>query len=259
MTVQVINQAIINSGVAVNVSYENNASAGTQQRSFMALRLDYLAKSTATQTLELGGTIERLNERPFFSKTDYGEDPIRNTMYGVDVNYRTQSPQLTRLLNKLPFYNSKEVSSINAYGEAAVLKPGHPPQIGSGNAGAVYIDDFEGSTSSIDLRFPLTSWALASTPNGTGGQFPPLFPEASMTDTLDYGFNRAKLAWYNIEPTLQDPTNSNNPDRYENVLANRWIAPVQTQQLYPQQTVQTGQAQLITFDMAFYPNPKGAV
>ncbi len=256
-TVQILNQAIVNSGVPVNFSFENNASFGTQQRSFMGLRLDYLAKSTATQSLALGATMERLNERPFFSKTDYGEDPIRNTMYGTDINFRTQSPQLTRLLDHLPNYNSKEVSTINAYGEAAILKPGHPPQIGSGTAGAVYIDDFEGSTSAIDLRFPLTSWALASTPNGTGGQFPPLFPEASMTDTLDYGFNRAKFAWYNIEPTLQDPTNSNNPDRYENVLADPRISPIQTQQLFPQQTVQTGQAQLITFDMAFYPHQRG--
>jgi cell surface protein SprA len=256
-TVQIINQAIVNSGVPVNVSFENNASFGTQQRSFMGLRLDYLAKSSATKSLTFGATMERLNERPFFSKTDYGEDPIRNTMYGADFNYRTQSPQITRLLDKLPFYSTKEMSTINAYGEAAILKPGHPPQIGKGNAGAVYIDDFEGSTSAIDLRFPLTSWAMASTPNGTGGQFPPLFPEASMTDTLDYGFNRAKLAWYNIEPTLQDPSNSNNPDRYENVLLDPRIAPINTQQLFPQQTVQTGQAQLITFDLAFYPNQKG--
>ncbi len=256
-TVQIINQAIVNSGVPVNVSFENNASFGTQQRSFMGLRLDYLAKSSATKSLTLGATMERLNERPFFSKTDYGEDPIRNTMYGADFNYRTQSPQITRLLDKLPFYSTKEMSTINAYGEAAILRPGHPPQIGKGTAGAVYIDDFEGSTSAIDLRFPLTSWALASTPNGTGGQFPPLFPEASMTDTLDYGFNRAQFAWYNIEPTLQDPSSSNNPDRYENALADPRIAPIQTQQLFPQQTVQTGQAQLITFDMAFYPKTRG--
>ena len=107
-TVQIINQAIVNSGVPVNVSFENNASFGTQQRSFMALRLDYLAKSTATQSLTLGATLERLSERPFFSKEDYGEDPIRNTMYGTDFNYRTQSPQLTRLLDKLPFYNSND-------------------------------------------------------------------------------------------------------------------------------------------------------
>ena len=255
--VQIINQAITNSGVPVNVSFENNANFGLQQRSFMGVRFDYLAKSTATETMTVGGTIERLSERPFFSKTNYGEDPIRNTMYGVDFNYKGQVPQLTSILNKLPFYTTKEVSTINAYGEAAILRPGHPPQIGKGNSGAVYIDDFEGSTSSVDLRFPLTSWALASTPNGTGGQYAPLFPEASMTDTLDYGFNRAKLAWYNIEPTLQDHGNPTNPDRYENALADPRISPLQVQQLFPLQTVQTGQAQLITFDMAYYPSDRG--
>jgi len=256
--VQIINQAIINSGTPVNVSFENNASFGLQQRSFMGVRLDYLAKSTATESLNVGATFERLNERPFFSKTDYGDDPIRNTMYGADVNYRGQLPQLTRLLDKLPFYTTKEMSTINAYGEGAILRPGHPAQIGKGTAGAVYIDDFEGSTSSIDLRFPLTSWALASAPQGNPtGPIPALFPEAALTDSLDYGFNRAKFAWYNIEPTLQDRSNTNNPDKYENTLLDPRIGPIQTQQLFPNQTVQTGQAQLITFDMAYYPSEKG--
>jgi cell surface protein SprA len=254
-TVQIINQSILNSGVPVSVSFENNANFGLQQRSFMGVRMDYNVKSTATESISLGATMERLNERPFFSKTNYGEDPIRNTMYGTDFNYKSQLPQLTRELNKL--YNTKEMSTINGYAEAAVLKPGHPPQIGKGSAGAVYIDDFEGSTSAIDLRFPLTSWALASTPNGQTGQYPALFPEASMSDTLQYGFNRAKIAWYNIEPTLQDPTNTNNPDRYENTAVDPRIAPITVQELFPEQTVQTGQAQLVTFDMAYYPSDKG--
>ncbi len=179
-------------------------------------------------------------------------------MYGVDVNYKDQWPGLTRALNKLPFYNTKEMSTISAYGEAAILRPGHPPQIGKGSSGAVYIDDFEGSTSAIDVRFPLTSWALASTPNGSNGQFPPLFPEASMIDTLDYGYNRARLAWYNIEPTLQDPGNPNNPISNPNlVLSDPRVAPINVQNLFPEQTVQTGQAQLVTFDLAYYPTEKG--
>ena len=66
------------------------------------------------------------------------------------------------------------MSTIQAYGEAAALKPGHPPQIGKGTSGSIYIDDFEGATSNIDLRFPLISWSLASTPQNNG-----LFPEAS--------------------------------------------------------------------------------
>ena len=35
-------------------------------------------------------------------------------------------------LDKLPFYTTKEMSSITAYGEAAMLQPGHAPQIGKG-------------------------------------------------------------------------------------------------------------------------------
>jgi cell surface protein SprA len=251
-SVKVINQAILNAGVPVNVQYENNAAFNTQQRGFMGLRLDYLAKSTPTQSLALGATYERLNERPFFTKTNYNEDPIRNSMYGADVNFRSQVPEVTRLLNKLPFYSSKEMSTVAATGEVAYLKPGHPPQIGKGGSGTIYVDDFEGSTSSIDLRFPITSWALASTPKGNG-----LFPEADLSDDLQYGYNRAKIAWYNIEPTLQDKTNSSNPVKsYEN-FADPRIAPINVQQLFPQQTPEYGQAQLITFDIAYYPTDRG--
>jgi cell surface protein SprA len=194
-TLKVINQAILNSGVPVNVQYENNASFGIQQRSFLGVRLDYLVN----KKLSIGATMQRLTERPFFTKVNYGEDPIQNRMYGVDFNYNSELPALTRLLNKLPFYDSKTVSTINAYGEAAILSPGHPKQIGKGDEGLIYIDDFEGTTSSIDLRFPFVAWTLASTPQGTLQ-----FPEATLTNNLDYGKNRAKLAWYNIEPTLQD-------------------------------------------------------
>ncbi len=201
-TLKIINQAIINSGVPVNVQFENNATYGIQQRSFLGLRLDYIAN----QHLSFGATMERLAERPFFTKVNYGEDPIRNTMYGVDFSYQNQLPGLTRFINKLPFYNSDAVSSITAYGEAAALKPGHPPQIGKGGNGLIYIDDFEGATSSVDLRFPFIAWALASTPQNNG-----LFPEGTATDQLVYGKNRAKLAWYNIEPTLQDKSSPNNP------------------------------------------------
>ena len=251
-SVKVINQSIINSGVPVNVQYENNASYGTQQKGFMGLRFDYLAKSTATESLTFGGTIERLNERPYFTKTNYGEDPIRNTMYGLDANYHSQWPGLTRLINKLPYTSSKEMSTISAVGEFAYLQPGHPPQIGTGSSGTIYLDDFEGSTSSIDLRFPLTAWALASTPAGNG-----LFPEASLMDSLDYGFNRAKFAWYNIEPTLQDKTSSNNPVKNYQNFADPRIVPVNIQQLFPQITPEFGQAQLITFDVSYFPNQKG--
>ncbi len=251
-TVRILNQAILNSGVPVNVNYEDNAAFGIQQRNFLGIRADYNVKNTAKEALNIGMTYERLGERPFFTKTGYNDDPIRNTMYGIDFNYRTEVPRLTRLLDKLPFYHTTEMSTITAYGEAAYLKPGHPKQIGSGSNGLIFIDDFEGSRSSIDLRFPLVSWGLSSTPANNG-----LFPEATLMDSLDYGFNRAKLSWYNIESVLQDKKNANNPVRNYEDLTDPRVRPVLVTQIYPNKTPDYGQAQLVTFDMAFYPKQRG--
>ncbi len=258
-TIKIINQSILASGVPVQVNYENNSTFGLQQKSYLGLRLDYLLKNTAKEQLSLGGTIVRLSERPFFTKVDYGDDPIRNTMYGVDGNYNVDAPRLTKLLNKIPFYNSTASSSITAYAEAAFLKPGHAPQIGKGNNGVVYIDDFEGSQSNIDLRFPPISWALASTPHGATDQNGAiLFPEADSSNSLAYGKNRAAIAWYQIEPTLQDPTNPDNPLHGNNdVLSDPRVRAVSEQEIFPQVSTDFGQNQLITFDLSYFPTDRG--
>ncbi len=248
-TLKIINQAIINSGVPVNVQFENNATFNIQQRSFMGLRADYLVN----KNLSLGATMERIKERPYFTKMNYGEDPINNSMYGVDFNYRAELPGLTRLLDKLPFYTTTAVSNINAYGEAAMLKPGHPQQIGKGSNGLIYIDDFEGSTSNVDLRYPLVAWTLASTPQGTTR-----FPEAALSNDLAYNKNRAKLAWYNIEPVLQDKNSPSNPLRKDlNALSDPTVRTVYTNELFPQRTTNITDVQSTTFDLSYYPTDPG--
>ncbi|MEO6489924.1 MAG: cell surface protein SprA, partial [Ferruginibacter sp.] len=257
-TIKITNQAILNAGLPVQVNFENNASFGLQQRNYMGLRLDYLAKNTAKEQLSLGGTIVRLGERPFFTKVNYNEDPIRNTMYGLDVNYRKDVPRLTKLLDKLPFYSTTAPSTVNVYAEGAYLKPGHAPQIGRGSNGLIYIDDFEGSKSGIDLRFPLISWALASTPQGatdTSGQ--PIFPEGTSSD-LVYGKNRAKIAWYQIEQTLQQYKGQNNPfANNAEELSDPRVRQIYQKEIFPQRTTGFGESQLVTFDLAYYPTEKG--
>lgn len=248
-SVKILNQAIINSGVPVNVSYENNGFQGLQQRGFLGIRLDY----NASKKLQLGATMTRLNERPFFTKMNIGDDPVRNTLYGVDFSYRSELPGLTRLLDKLPFYSTKTMSSINAYGEGAYFQPGHPPQIGARDAGLIYIDDFEGTRNSLDLRFPLVAWNLATTPQGN-----PKFPEASLTNNVEYNRNRAKLAWYQIEPNLQDRNATNNPLRRDlNELSDPRTRLVFTNELFPQQTTNITNTQTQTFDLSYYPTELG--
>jgi cell surface protein SprA len=248
-TVKILNTAILASNVPVKVNFENNAAFGMQQRNFTALRLDY----RVNKKLSLGTTYERLSERPFFTKMGYGDDPISNSMYGFDFSYRSELPGLTKALDKLPFYSTKAKSSITAYGEAAVLKPGHPSQIGSGSQGLIFVDDFEGTRTSIDLRFPLVAWTLASTPQGN-----PKFPEATLTDSIDYNFNRAKIAWYNIEPNLQDRNSTNNPLRRDlTELSDPRVRQVFTNELFPQRTTNITDVQSTTFDIAYYPREKG--
>ncbi len=247
--VKILNAGILSSNIPVKVSFENNAGFGIQQRNFTGLRLDYVANKKLT----LGTTFMRLSERPFFTKMGYGDDPISNSMYGFDVSYRSELPGLTRMLDKLPFYSTKAKSSITAYGEAAILKPGHPSQIGKGDNGLIFVDDFEGTRTSIDLRFPLVAWALASTPQGN-----PKFPEATLNDTLDYNYNRAKLAWYNIEPNLQDRNSPNNPLRRDlTELSDPRVRQVFTNELFPQRTTNITDVQASTFDLAYYPSEKG--
>ncbi len=248
-TVKIINQGILSSNLPVKVSFENNIGFGVQQRGFTGLRLDYIAN----KKLSVGTSFVKLGERPFFTKMGYGDDPIRNTMYGVDFNYRSELPGLTRLLNKLPYYDTKAKSSINAYGEAAFMQPGHPPQIGKGDQGLIFIDDFEGTRATIDLRFPFVSWAMASTPQGNTK-----FPESTLTDSIDYNKNRAKLSWYNIEPNLQDKNSPNNPLRRNLAeLSDPRVRQVFTNELFPQRTTNITDVQAATFDLAYYPTDKG--
>ncbi|MEP6700273.1 MAG: cell surface protein SprA, partial [Bacteroidota bacterium] len=251
-TLRVTNQGIINSGIPVNIQYENNQAFGFQQKSFLGLRLDYLA----SKKLTIGGTVVQLKERPFFIKQSYGEDPIRNRMYGVDVDYRNNLPRLTKWLDKLPFYSTKAMSSVTAYAEAALLDPGHAKQINSSKGdkgGQIYIDDFEGTRAGIDLRFPLISWTMASIPQGNG-----LFPEAALSNDLSSGYNRAKIAWYNIESVLQEKRSSNNPLRGDLAeLSKPETRQVLQKEIFPKRSTQFGEGLLTTFDLAFYPKDKG--
>ena len=246
-TVRVINSGILGSNIPVNVSYENNLGFGFQERGFRALRLDYMQ----SKNFNFGVSSSRLSERPFFTKTNFGSDPIKNAMYGFDFNYRADLPGLTRALDRLPFYQTKAKSSITAYGEAAYLQPGHAQQIGKGGSGVVYLDDFESTRTNIDLRFPFTAWALASTPMDR-------FKEGSLTDNIEYNKNRAKIAWYNIEPTLQDKNSSNNPlSSNLKLLSDPRVRQVFTNELFPNRTTNITDVQLPTFDLTYYPKERG--
>ena len=245
--VKIINEGILNSGAQIKVSLESNSLFNVQQKSLWGTRLDY----NASRNLKLGGTFLRFNERPMTQKVSIGDEPVSNMIAGLDFNYKTETPFLTRLLDKLPFYSTKDMSSITTRGEVAKLFPGNAKAIGkSGNS---YIDDFEGSISVIDVRNP-NGWYLSSIPQGLAG-----FPEGLVSDSVLSGLNRARLNWYTIDPMFTRSQSGTTPGYYDNtVFSNNMWRQVFETELFPGKTPPNGQQIVLpVLDLGFYPTERG--
>lgn len=246
--VKIINDGILNSGTPIKIALESNSLFAIQQKRLFATHLDYMINKDFT----VGATVMNLTERPVTKKVNIGDEPISNTIWGLNADYKTEAPFLTRLVDRIPFIETKEMSTITAGGEFAYLVPGHNKTIGkNGNS---YIDDFEGSQSTIDLRSQ-NSWVLASTPQGQAS----LFPEGTFEDSLANGYNRAKLAWYMISPEFLRKTESITPSNISDVdMSNNYVREVLETEVFPNKQLANGvPTNISTFDMAYYPSERG--
>jgi cell surface protein SprA len=238
--IKIINEGVLNSGLPVNVSFEDNAQFSFQTKTLIGTRLDYWISDNFT----IGGTVMRLSERPFTQKVNIGDDPIANTVYGVDLSLQQDAPFLTKLVDAIPLIDTKAPSSISLNAEAALLRPDHPNVLNQGGdeGGVSYLDDFEGSSSSFDLRNPATLWSLASIPDNS------MFPEARFIDSLATGMNRARLSWYQVDQILRRGGNVNDP----------YTRLVREQEVFPNRSILPGQnIDIRPLDLAFYPGERG--
>ena len=194
-TLTILNPAYVAPNIPLNVSYEDNALFGFQTRTMLGLRADYALK----KNFNIGATFMNLFEIPYTRKVNFGDDPINNKVYGADINFTEDAPWLTKLVDKLPFIETKEPSKITLSAEGAVLQPGHSKAIEgpSGDCnesgGIVYLDDFEGSSSPFSLMSQPNAWQISSVPQKNR-----LFPEAEASG-LETGSNRAMLNWFRID------------------------------------------------------------
>lgn len=248
--VRIINEGILNSGTPINIKMESNSLFSIQTKRLMGTHIDY----DITRNFHVGGTILNLSERPLTQKVNYGDDPISNTIWGLDYGYQTESRFITKMVDKLPFISTSAVSNITFDGEFAHFIPGHSKAVGK--EGVSYIDDFEGTKSTIDLK-NYTNWFLSSTP-----QFQQdLFPEAINNTSVSYGFNRARLAWYVIDPSVFYDRNSNiRPPNVDNEeLSNNYTRQILETEVFPNREIPNGSPTNISIlNVAFYPSERGA-
>ena len=247
--VTILNQSIIDAGTAVNVSLESNTDFGQTRKTMFGLNWEY----DFTKNFQLSGTIQHLSEQALTTKVSMGSEPLKNTLWGINLNWRKESQWLTNVLDKIPFLHLTQPSQISFTGEFAQLIAG---EAGGTQDNASYIDDFEGTKTTIDVTTP-TSWFISSVPSLN------FKDDYSDKTGLNSGFHRSRLAWYTIDPLFTRRGSSLTPGHIKGdlkQLSNHYVREVYTKELFPlrdQSSYQGATNTLNVLNLAYYPSEPG--
>ena len=243
--VTIINQSILDAGTKVDVSLESQSDYSMIRKTLLGVNWQY----DVTKNFQLGGTLMHLTEKAQTSKVAMGAEPLNNTLWGLNMNWKTQSQWLTNMIDKIPLINVTAPSSINLSAEFAQLIAGQAHGV-QGNAS--YIDDFEETRSAISVKTP-TEWMLSSTPSN--------LTYGTLKNDVKYGYNRALLAWYYIDPLFTRRSSALTPGHIKSdldQLSNHYVREVYEREVYPNKDTNVGEStNLPILNMAFYPNERG--
>tara|TARA_R110001632_G_scaffold44744_2_gene113623 strand:- start:5892 stop:13055 length:7164 start_codon:yes stop_codon:yes gene_type:complete len=246
--VQILDPGLQSSGIPIQVSTENNAVFNQQRKTFMGVDVEH----SFNENFILGATILNVNERPLTPKVNFGVEPINNTMLGLNLDFSTEMPLFTKWANKLPFVDTDAPSNLSIRADMAYLIPGSPNGIDVSGSATAYIDDFEASQIPISLLTPL-QWYTASTPDT------PSFPNfnGNLSSDLSYNNQRARLAWYNIDPIFYGAGNT--PGNIDaDALSRAETRQINFDELFPNLQLDVTQQTLVrTLDLAYFPNERG--
>ena len=200
--VTIINQSILDAKTDVTASFESNTDYGMQRKTMLGMNWEY----DFSKNLQIGGTLMHLSEQALTSKVAMGSEPLSNTIWGLNVNWKQESQWLTSMLNKIPFLHVKEPSHITFTGEFAQLIAG----TASGTQdNASYIDDFENTKNYISVKSP-KEWMLSSVPS--------TLQESADRTGITSGYNRALLAWYYVDPIFTNRSSTLTPSHIKSDL-----------------------------------------
>ena len=245
--VTILNQSIIDAGTAVNVSLESNTDFAQERKTMFGMNWEY----NFSKDFQMSGTMQHLSEQALTTKVTMGSEPLNNTIWGLNLNWKKESQWLTNLLDKIPLLHLTQPSSISFTGEFAQLIAG---QSRGTQDNASYIDDFENTKNTIDVGAP-TSWIISSVPT--------MFPEYSDKTSLRSGYNRSLLAWYNIDPLFTRRSSSLTPSHIKGdleQLSNHYVREVYVRELFPnrdQSSYNGATSTLSVLNLAYYPNERG--
>ncbi len=264
-TVTIINQSFVNAGRDIEITFEQNSLFDLQKKTLLGLRADYAYEDK----LQLGATVMRMSQRSQVDKFRIGDEPIQNTIWGVDGRFTTEPRWLTQAVDALPFIQTRAASKVDVRAEFAQLRPGGAQTIAFRQTrrdlrddgmdfsqdelrGVSYVDDFESFENTYSLKAP-GAWRLAAAPDSLG-----IVDAGGVVQGLEGDQRRTAwrggMAWYqmnqNILRELQNATIRTSPEAV-NVPGVRDI--------YPDRPTNNsnGPETINTFDLYFDPRIRG--
>ena len=245
--VTILNQSILDAGTPVKVSLESNTDYGQMRKTMFGLNWEY----DFTRNFQLSGTIQHLSEQALTTKVNMGSEPLNNTLWGLNLNWKKESQWLTNMLDRIPFLHLTQPSRISLNAEFAQLIA---RQSSGTQDKASYLDDFENTTSKMDVSTP-SSWIISSVPA--------MVPNSNDKTSLQSGFDRSLLAWYNIDPLFTRRSSSLTPAHIKadlEQLSNHYVREVYVRELFPardQNSYNGAISTLPILNLAYYPAERG--
>ncbi|MFD2935746.1 T9SS outer membrane translocon Sov/SprA [Spirosoma flavum] len=243
---RIINESVTNSGREIRISYEQPDLFQNQIRTLIGTRLDY----AINRDISIGLTAMHMKETPagFLTRVALGNEPVNNTILGLNANIRKDSPGLTRFLDALPGVQTKEMSTVQVNAEVAQLLPGTNPKARNES----YLDDFEAARTIFDLTRQPTRWRLGATPQQ--------FPQGAFSDPLPFAYNRARISVYTVDPSIFGSTGTlgvaSNID-LDDVNAHVYERPFLPQDLFPGRSARVVQLPESILDVSYFPSERG--
>ncbi len=244
-SVKILDPGLEASGVPISARVENNTFFNRQRKTFIGVDVEH----RFNENFVVGGTFLNVSEKPITPKVNLGGEPINNIMLGLNLDYSTEVPYFTKLVNKLPFVETDVMSNLSVRADMAYLLPGTPSRIDINGSATSYLDDFEASQIPINLNNQ-RQWFLASTPVSQGFN--------GNSYGLDYNYKRAKLAWYNIDQLFYSKSSNRPKNIDEDELSRSETRQVSYSELFPNTDLDITRLNIVkTLDLAYFPEERG--
>lgn len=221
------NDAALVPGANLKITYEENDLFQLASKTLFGMR----GEIAISRKTKLGFSALTLTHQTLSDKVRIGEEPLSNSIYGLDFSTSADLPFLTKLLDNV--ISTREMSSLSFRGDFAYMDPDPNTKkstiASDNNKSIAYIDDFEGSKRIIPIGVSYTSWKDLSVPNRLSNiNNMPDLPDSSK---MNY---KGKSFWFNVLPS-----------------------DVNVKDIWPDRRVARGDEQVTVLDYVFMPTRAG--